>query len=316
MNRRKVSVITVHYNAPAMTRRLLRSLQQIEGDYEVIVVDNGSAPVHSARLWADEFPQVRFVYSDENLGFAGGNALALPHAQGRYLFFLNNDAFPDSQTISRLVQFLDGHPRAGAVSPLILARGQNGRPAQVLYAGKTALHPLTGRNRTLRRGTTAWHLWQDPFRTAYVHGAAMMVRREVIDQVGFMDERFFLYYEELDWAERMRSVGWELWVEPRAHVWHDESYTIGPQSGLKVFFQTRNRWYFMWRNRPTWAFAAFAAWFFAVVIPKQWLAFARKGYGVQRRAVIDALRWVLGSQANRRRIDARWKAAASNGVNV
>lgn len=307
---KKVSIITVHYNEPEMTHRLLRALAPLIGEaVEWVVVDNGSAPERSVRPFADVFPNVRFVFSDRNLGFAGGNALALPHVSGRYLFFLNNDALPEPDAMDRLAAFLDAHPRAGAVSPLILAKAGADAPPRVLYAGKTPVHPLTGRNATLGRGATDPGRWPEPFPTAYVHGAAMMVRREVLDTVGFMDADYFLYYEELDWGERMRRAGWELWVEPRARVWHDESHTVGTDSPLKVFFLNRNRWRFMWRNRTRWQAMAFAAWFFAVAVPMQALGALRRGQRAHLVALRDAVRWVLGSAAFRQKLENHWKPA-------
>ncbi len=308
---KKVSIITVHYNEPEMTHRLLQALAgACDESVECIVVDNGSRPDRSARRLEPRFPQVRFVYSEKNLGFAGGNALALPHASGRYLFFLNNDAVPEPEAIARLAAFLDSNPQAGAVSPLILAKAEekNAR-VRVLYAGKTRVHPLTGRNRTLGQGATTWHQWSEPMPTAYVHGAAMMVRREVLDSAGFMDADYFLYYEELDWGERMRRAGWELWVEPRARVWHDESHTIGADSPLKVFFLNRNRWRFMWRNRAGWQAPAFAVWFLVVAVPGQAVRACYRGQRGHLAALRDAVYWVFGSAAFRQKIENRWKPA-------
>lgn len=307
---KKVSIITVHYNEPEMTHRLLQALAEAcDESVECIVVDNGSRPEKSVRPLEQQFPQVRFVYSEKNLGFAGGNALALPHATGRYLFFLNNDALPAPGAISRLAAFLDSHPRAGAVSPLILAKAGSEGAAQVLFAGKTRVHPLTGRNRTLGRGATAWHQWSAPMPTAYVHGAAMMVRREVLETVGFMDAQYFLYYEELDWGERMRQAGWEMWVVPQARVWHDESHTVGTESPLKVFFLNRNRWRFMWRNRAGWQALAFAVWFFVVAVPMQAVRACYHGQRAHLAALRDAVRWVLGNAAFRQKIENQWKPA-------
>ncbi len=306
--KKKVSIITVHYNEPAMTERLLRALAPRLGDeMEWIVVDNGSEPARSLEPFVARFPSVRFLFSEENLGFAGGNALALPHASGQYLFFLNNDAVPEPEAIGLLADFLDSHPKAGAVSPLLVQRAGAEARAEVLYAGKTRVHPLTGRNRTLGEKSFDPEQWRIPFRTHYVHGAAMMVRREVVRSVGFMDAAYFLYYEELDWGERMRRAGWELWVVPQARVWHDESHTVGKGSPLKVFFQTRNRWRFMWRNQRVWQALIFSVWFFGIALPARFFAEASRGRKQHLQALWDAVCWIAGSRRLRAHLENRWK---------
>ena len=87
-----------------------------------------------------------------------------------------------------------------------------------------------------------------PAPTPYLHGAAMMVKREVIEKVGLMPEIYFLYYEELDWCSRMTQNSYKLWYEPRCTVFHKESRSTGQQSKLRTFYLTRNRLLYAWRN--------------------------------------------------------------------
>lgn len=274
-----VSIITINFNETASTCALLDSIRQ-QGfrDIEVIVVDNASTE-DPRQVFQTRFPEVIYLRSERNLGFAGGNNFALPHAKGDYLFFLNNDTELETDCIQHLVQLLENQDNVGLVSPLICYFQEQAESATpvIQYAGMTQVSALTGRNRTL--GERELHLGQykGPFPTAYAHGAAMMTSRKVLEQLGSMWEGFFLYYEELDWGERIRKAGFEIWVEPRALVWHKESLTLDKMGTTKTFFLARNRILFMRRNFSGWELAVFYAFLGTITLPKNILSHFLKG---------------------------------------
>lgn len=273
----RVSIITVNFNQQAHTRLLLESLRRQQfTELEIMVVDNGSRANEADILQAD-YPEIKALRSEQNLGFAGGNNLALAHAQGEFLFFVNNDAEVAPGCIEALTDFLNAHPNAGIVSPLIcygpMPEDRLENTAVVQYAGMTPVNPFTGRNATEGKGEPLEKQLKTPHQTAYAHGAAMMTPRRVLESVGPMDEDYFLYYEELDWCERMRNAGLEIWVEPRARVWHQESATMKTLGATQTYYLNRNRVLFMRRHTGRVAFLIFICYFSVVALPKQAVKF-------------------------------------------
>lgn len=213
---------------------------------EVIVVDNASTQ-DEATIIEQRYPQVTIIRSKKNLGFAGGNNLGIQASHGKYLFFINNDTLlsPQTSDISHLINRLESSPKIGMVCPKIrFAWGNN--PIQ--YAGYTPLSKITLRNSAIGCGEEDHGQYDTPHSTPYAHGAAMIVKREVIDKVGLMPECYFLYYEELDWSMMIRRTGYDIWYEPACTIYHKESQATGQNSPLKSYYMTRNRLLFAKRN--------------------------------------------------------------------
>ena len=222
----ELSAVVVSYNTREMTLDCLRTLDaELRGlAAEIIVVDNASHDGSVAAIRA-EFPQVRVIASEANLGFGAANNRAMQEARGRLFLLLNSDAFPRPGAIRGLVQYLEEHPDTGAVGP------------RLLNADGT-LQPSCFRFPTPRQSwvenlwiTTLFpaHSWLGDYRrwahdsarqVEWIVGACMLVRREVVEQVGGFDEAFFLYAEETDWQRRIRDGGWEIAFTPTAEVTH------------------------------------------------------------------------------------------------
>jgi GT2 family glycosyltransferase len=217
---KSVSVITLNYNTTNHTIALLKSIERIYGQsLQVIVVDNGSTE-NPAGFLASQFPWIDFIRSDRNLGFAGGNNLAMRAAQGEYLFFVNNDTEFGADILSRMVNLFEQFQGIGLLCPTIHYYDQRD---QVQYAGFTQINKITGRNACL---TKAKPEHNGMAITHYAHGAAMLVPRRVIDQIGYMPENYFLYYEELDWSESIRRAGYQIVVDTQSAFYHKESRSI------------------------------------------------------------------------------------------
>jgi len=250
----ELSIITINYNGLKDTCELLGTLPLEDDSLEVIVVDNASRK-DEATVIEQRYPQVKVVRSHQNLGFAGGNNLGIQAAHGKYLFFINNDTLLEVRgeklevrdMFRALINRLESDAKVGAVCPKIRFTWDN-RPIQ--YAGYTPLSPITMRNRSIGFGEDDRGQYDKAHVTPYAHGAAMMVRREVIDKAGMMPECYFLYYEELDWSLMIRRAGYDIWYEPRCTIYHKESQTTGQQSPLKTYYLTRNRLLFAHRNSP------------------------------------------------------------------
>ena len=240
-----LSIITVNYNGLKDTCELIESLPADDESLEVIVVDNRSFQDEASEI-EKRFPQVLVIRSNQNLGFAGGNNLGIQAAHGKYLFFLNNDTIiHQTSDIRHLITRLESSDQIGMVSPKIRFSWGN---QQIQYAGYTPLSYITLRNKPIGCGEDDHEQYDTPHPTPYAHGAAMMVKREVVEQAGLMPECYFLYYEELDWSMLIRRAGYEIWYEPASTVYHKESQTTGRTSPLQTFYITRNRLLFAKRN--------------------------------------------------------------------
>lgn len=261
-----ISIITVNYNGLQDTCEMLESLQAHLHTcvYEVIVVDNASRE-NEAALIQKRFPSVQVIRSDKNLGFAGGNNLGIRMARGKYILLLNNDTFLEDDTIGFLCETLEQHPETAAVSPKIKFAAS---PRNIQYAGFTPLTTYTLRNRSIGYNQPDTEKYNIPEYTALLHGAAMMIRREVICEVGPMPEIYFLYYEETDWCSRMIRCGYQLRYDPRCTIYHKESSSTGADSPLKLYYLTRNRLLYAWRNRQGTTRILALLYQFCIAIPK------------------------------------------------
>ena len=246
-----LSIITINYNGQKDTCELIESLPLEDKSIEVIVIDNASAQ-DEATIIEERYPQVKIIRSKKNLGFAGGNNLGIKAAKGKYLFFLNNDTLlkPQTSDIRSLISRLETSPKIGMVCPKIRFTWGN---QLIQFAGYTPLTPITMRNKAIGCGEVDHGQFDTPHLTPYAHGAAMMIKREVIEKAGLLPECYFLYYEELDWSMMIRRVGYDIWYEPACTVFHKESQTTGQNSPLRTYYITRNRLLFAQRNQQAMA---------------------------------------------------------------
>ena len=239
----ELSIITVNYNGLNDTCALIDSITFNE-DMEVIVVDNGSK-VNEASILQERYPIIKAIRSNKNLGFAGGNNLGIKAAKGKYIYLTNNDTVFKEFNPQVLIRRLESSPKIGMVCPKIRFAWDD-NPIQ--FAGYTPLSPITVRNHAIGYGEEDEGQYDTPHKTPYAHGAAMMLKREVIDKVGFMPECYFLYYEELDWSMMINRAGYEIWYEPASTIYHKESRSTGQNSPLRTYYITRNRLLLVKRN--------------------------------------------------------------------
>ena len=242
-----ISIITINYNGLQDTCQLIESLQQYpqKCSYELIVVDNGSIQ-NEAIILQEKYPHIKTIRSEQNLGFSGGNNLGIRVANGKCIFLLNNDTLISDNSLEYLYETLISSPEIGAVSPKIKFAFS---PRNIQFAGFTPLSKYTLRNRAIGYDEPDEGQFDLARKTNFLHGAAMMVKHEVIEKIGLMPEIYFLYYEEMDWCTRILNHGYQLWYEPRCTIYHKESRSTGINSPLKTYYLTRNRLLYAWRNR-------------------------------------------------------------------
>lgn len=290
-----VSFITVNYNHLDDTIEFLESAQQLSyPNVEVIVVDNDS-PKRTERPTQElmaRFPKVKFIQSDKNRGFAGGNNLGLAAAKGDYLFLLNNDTVMPVGFLEPIIDFMESHPDAGMASPKVLYPDKK----TLQYAGAIAISPLTGRGKRLGLFEQDNGQYDKIYKTDLGHGAAFIVKRKAFELAGLMPEIYFLYYEEHDWCEQLKRKGFNMYYIGTSHIIHKESVsTGGDESPLKVYYLTRNRLIFMRRNSSGLAFVSGLLFFVFIAAPRNILKYLLKGKMQLVKSYIKGVRWNLTS---------------------
>jgi GT2 family glycosyltransferase len=230
MDRLDVTVIIVSWNTRDILRDCLRSVcdQTRAGSFEVIVVDNASSD-GSAAMVRSEFPAVALVENRENRGFAAANNQALARASGRYVLLLNPDTLILDRAIDTMVGWMDAHPRIGCAGCQVLEDRDTVQmtcfrfpsPLNILLS-LTGLDRLFPRSRLFGRYWMRWWDRRSEREVDVVSGMFMLVRREVLAQIGPMDEDYFIYAEEADWCYRMRRAGWSRVFTPAARIVHRE----------------------------------------------------------------------------------------------
>ena len=287
-----VSIISVNYDQPEVTCEMLASLRNLTYEnLEIIVVDNGS-PRFDPQVIKAKYPEIQLIKSKKNLGFAGGNNLAIKEASGKYLFFLNNDTEVKTDCIEPLVSLFENNSTAGIASPKIIFFESDNT---IQYAGSTEINPWTGRNKGIGSMEKDMGQFDISSRTDLAHGAAMMVPKAVIDEVGLMPEVYFLYYEELDWCEMIKRQGYTCHYVGKSSIYHKESVSVGKSSLLKTYYINRNRLLFIRRN-----FFGFQKWssyfvFLALAIPKRSLSHALNGEWKHCGALWKGVLWNVKS---------------------
>lgn len=293
----KVSIITVNYNQRLVTDELLNSIIKYNtyAEIEIIVVDNGS-DINSIPYWETKYPKFIFIRSEKNLGFAGGNNLGIQSATGDFLFLVNNDTIFTPNLIDTLVQTLLSNNEVGIISPKLLYFDQ---PDMLQYVGYTEMNYYTARNSCVGQFEIDNGQYDSIIgKTSFAHGAAMMVKRVVINKVGLMAENFFLYYEELDWCDRAKKAGFEIWINTNASIYHKESISVGKKSALKEYFMNRNRILFIRRNTSFFTKLFFLCYFILFVTPRNMLTYLKENNFSYSKQLIRAIYWNFTNSVN------------------
>jgi GT2 family glycosyltransferase len=224
-----LTITVASWNTRDPLRACLQSLQDLRGElpFEVIVLDNASGD-GSPDVVREEFPWVTLIASETNTGFGAAHNRAMERGSGRYLLVLNSDAVVAAGTLQGIVEFAERNPKIGVFGPKIL--NPNGTlqyscrrfpTIQAALFRNTLLGRLFPRNRYTADYLMSEWPHDQPRQVDWVSGAAMVVRREVFEQLGGFDEQFFMYCEDVDLCLRARQAGWETWYVPAGGVTHE-----------------------------------------------------------------------------------------------
>lgn len=261
-----LSVIVVSWNTRELLRACLASLKQeliaLTGseelkDVEVFVVDNASAD-QSAEMVAEAHPWVKLTANADNRGFAAGNNQALAHATGQFVLLLNPDTEIVPGALKTLLNFFDNHPKAGVVAPQLLnTDGSIQRSCRAFPTFLGMVFELIGLSRMFPAGSSYGKKFREYKMLDWNHdderqvdqpeGACLMIKRQLLDEIGTLDEGFFMLFEEVDWCFRAKKAGWEIWFTPTAQVLHHYGQSI-KQVKVRMILSSHKGLYRFWHK--------------------------------------------------------------------
>ena len=249
-----LSVIILNWNGEKLLRQFLPSvIANTQGpDVEVIVADNGSTD-DSLKLMCEEFPNVKILAFDENLGFSGGYNRAISEVESEFVVLLNSDVETPPGWWMPLLDFMNSHPEVGACQPKILSYRNKDK---FEYAGAAGgLLDKYGypycRGRLFDRIEFDLNQYDTgPEDIAWASGAALMIRRDVYLEAGGLDELFFAHMEEIDLCCRIHNLGYRVCIVPESHVYHLGGGSLSQGDPRKTYLNFRNNLLLLYKNIP------------------------------------------------------------------
>jgi GT2 family glycosyltransferase len=240
-----VSIITVNYNQSSVTCALLQSLYNMDyKSIEIIVVDNASQSEDPSVI-EHQFPRVKLIRSPRFLGFACSNNLGISLARGVYILLLENDIEVKSNFLGPLVNFFKENPETGMLCPKIKNYNQ---PEIIEYAGYTTMHRFLVKNQVIGYGEKDLGQHDTIVETDFGHRVALMVFTEVVKKVGLLPDIYYLYYDEMDWAERIKEAGFKIFYYPNVVVYYKKIDLPGLPLPMMEYYKHRNQILFTRRN--------------------------------------------------------------------
>ncbi|MFH1832964.1 MAG: glycosyltransferase family 2 protein [Candidatus Levyibacteriota bacterium] len=269
---KKIAIVILHFNGEKDTLRCLDSIEQLSCEAgsrfarQVIVVDNGSdeefkvpafapsTPLRASAGKQNSIKEVKVIRNERNLGFAGGNNVGIKYALENgadYVLILNNDTLVDKGLITELLKVADSDEKIGIVAPKIyFAKGfefhkdryrESERGRIIWYAGGIMdWKNIIGHHRGVDEVDKGQ--FEKVEETDYATGCCMLIKKEVFEMIGFLDKKYFLYYEDSDFSQRSKLVGYKIKFVPKAIVWHKNAGSAGGSgSSMQDYYITRNR---------------------------------------------------------------------------
>jgi GT2 family glycosyltransferase len=221
----QISIIIINWNTRELLAKCIDSIEQTANglNLEIIVVDNASGDGSQAMV-QEKYPHVRLIANQENVGFAKANNQAMRVAGGDYFLLWNSDAFATPRAIQALLQLAEREPKAGIIGAQLRNADQTFQASHTLFPSQwQEFLILTGLGRTLSGNhypSFGPEEEKGPQIVDYVEGACLMVRSQTYQEIGGLDEGYFMYAEEVDWCYSTREHGWQVWYQPQAKVIH------------------------------------------------------------------------------------------------
>lgn len=270
-----VSVVVLTLNQTDITCDFLDSTNSLDYyNYEILICDMGSTVDPTSQIDIGNYRNTRVVRSEKNLGCAGGRNWGVRQAKGEFVFIVDNDTIVTPNLIRVLLEPFSYESKIAVVCPKIRYYDN---PDVIQYAGFHPINPYTGRNSAVGSNKKDNGDYDIPSFTFSSHGCASMIRKCVFNEVGYFPEKFFFYYEEMDWSARLKRKNYEIYFQPTGLIFHKQSQTLGKQSPKKLYYMTRNRILYMRRNTVPGQFIIFALFFTLFSVPKNCYNFISKG---------------------------------------
>ncbi|MCK5534758.1 glycosyltransferase [bacterium] len=311
---KKVYIVILNWNGLKDTLECLKSLEKLDYSlFKVVIVDNGSEDKQEVCLITQKYPWVELIVNKENLGFAGGNNVGIKYALNcgaDYILLLNNDTIVESSLLKELVKVIESNKKIGMAGPKIYYQN----PLDKVWFGGGKIRwwrPVHIGEGVVDRGKLEKVKQSD-----YISGCALLIKKEVIEKIGLLDNRFFLYYEDVDWSLRARKAGYRLMFVPQARVWHKISSSLGKSSVQSIYYGIRNRLLLLQKHAHRFEHWVFLVFVFPFVIIKNfiYLMVKKKNWNCIFQAVYDYHCRRFGKRVFRIAIDMRWIAVDTGGI--
>ncbi|WP_283624621.1 glycosyltransferase family 2 protein [Clostridium butyricum] len=298
---KKVTIIIINYNGSNDTIDCINSIEKSQYDnYNIIVVDNASTTEQYNEIY--EFvinnKKVKLIRSKENLGFAGGNNLAIKYAlktfNSDYYLLLNNDTLVNKDTINELVNTANNRVDCGIVGAKIYYHNDKNK---IWYAGgKINWNRFT----TIHYGEGEYesNQYNEEKEVEFITGCTMLISKKVIKDIGLLEDNYFMYYEDTDYSIKTAEGGYKLYYNPRAHVYHKVCASSGGEkSPFTIQYLTRNRKYFMkkYRYKVSLCKYIYAMSFFYISRILKIIIYSLRGELDKRRALIYGLKMKMNN---------------------
>ena len=251
----KLDIIIVSYNARIYLQKCLESIFNFDlpFSFQVLVIDNHSSD-DSADMVRKIFPQVRVIENNGNCGFSQANNRGIRNTNGEYILLLNSDTVVSQGALLKLLLFLEENDKAGIVSGRLVYPDYTDQnvcrafptPINALFGRRSILTKLFPNNKYSKKYMLSVHRHKkEPFQIDWVSGACLMVKRKVIHNVGLLDEKFFMYWEDADFCMRVKKEGWKIYCVPTAIIVHYEGKSsINQNYRLIIEFNKSVYWFY------------------------------------------------------------------------
>lgn len=252
INEPRVTFVILNWNQCEMTLDCLDSLSKLDyQNFDVIIVDNGSTDNSVERIQL-AYPECTILGNQENLGYSEGNNVGIRHAlkhHPEYIFLLNNDTYVDSKLLSELITVAEKNPSFGILGPTMFYAD----PPNMLWGGKNWID--WHRSNVIRENMgvcidTKSLTSQSPQEVVYIDSCAILVRSSVFNDVGLLDNAFFINFDDIDFCLRAQKAGYKVVYVPYTMIWHRVSAAIGVGSPANTYYMTRNSLIFFAKHSP------------------------------------------------------------------
>lgn len=242
-----VSLVVLHYKHPELTIKLLESLHDTTyKNYEIILVDNSEkkeCEKYRMKKYIPRHANFSYLPQSKNLGYAGGMNRGIQKSNGDYVVLMNNDIILLGNWLEELVKVIEGNGSIGVISGMAIYDD-----GTIQKMGEVETNPFILRYKSLKKGEKDHGQYSEIVNVDVVSGSCWMVRKEVFDKIGLLDERFFIEWDEVDFCYRARKAGYVTVVNPKSKIYHVGSASINLKSYLFNFHYRKNRIAFILKN--------------------------------------------------------------------